>query len=452
MAIKLAILDDYANIAAAHFKNSRDLEIHSFPETLNARLPVEHDALIARLHPFTIISSMRERTQFPRSVLSQLPNLKLILTTGGRNAAIDVVACHELGIKVVGTGPKPNAVPGYDSTNEQTWALILGLVKDVVAGDTRLKGTRKGWQRDLAELTDDDNDDDDEGEAGPDVDDDDDDPEGETEALTTEEPEVTGDIELDEPTTATTTGNVGSEVISSHPESQHNTDNIDNNTNTGNLKNTDAVNNDANARFNPSLVSSLAGKTLGLLGLGRLGTQAAVTGRLGFGMKILAWSSSLTPEKADAAAVSRGLPPGSFEVAGSKDDLFRRADILSIHYVLSERSRGIVGKRELALMKPTAYLVNTSRGPLIAEPDLLEVLEKGGIRGVGLDVFDTEPLPEASPFRRKNFWGRKGRSRVLVSPHLGYADEETMHAWYAQQADVVRKWIDGDEVTEYVIA
>ncbi|EXJ92606.1 glycerate dehydrogenase [Capronia epimyces CBS 606.96] len=401
--IKLAILDDYANIAPAYFqrlassiKNTDlDLEIHSFPTTLNARLPNEHDALIARLQPFSIISSMRERTQFPRSVLSRLPNLKLLLTTGAKNAAIDVGACKELGIRLVGTRAKSGAVPGYDSTNEQTWALILGLVRNVVVGDTRLKTTRDGWQTDETDI--------------------------DTVADDTDETATDADIDTDttaDAATATATAD----------------------TNPGNHSN-----------FNPALVSSLAGKTLGLLGLGRLGTQAAVTGHLGFGMRVLAWSSNLTQAQADAAATGRGLPAGTFEVAGSKAELFRRADVLSIHYVLSERSRGIVAKSELSVMKPTAVLVNTSRGPLVHEPDLLEALETGAIAAVGLDVFDTEPLPPDSPWRRPRFWGRGGRSRVLLSPHLGYAEDETMHAWYEQQVAAVRLWLSGAEITAGVV-
>ncbi|KIX07261.1 uncharacterized protein Z518_01914 [Rhinocladiella mackenziei CBS 650.93] len=343
--IKLAILDDYAGIALPHFQpltTFSKIEIHTFPETLNARIPSDHDALVARLKPFTIISSMRERTQFPRSLLSQLPHLKVLLTTGNRNAAIDVAACKDQAITVVGTGPKPNAVKGYDATNEVAWSLILGLAKDLATGDHLLKTRPDVWQTTLA--------------------------------------------------------------------------------------------------------SSLAGKTLGLLGLGRLGTQCAVTGILGFGMRVLAWSSSLTQEKADVAAASRGLPAGSFQVTSSKAELFAQADVLSVHYVLSDRSRGIVGAPDLAGMKPSAFLVNTSRGPLIDEAALLSALETGAIRGVGLDVFDTEPLPAESPWRRDGYWGVEGRGRVLLSPHMGYAEDETMHAWYEQQVEAVRAWLDGREI------
>ncbi|KAJ9625347.1 hypothetical protein H2204_010439 [Knufia peltigerae] len=342
--VKVAILDDYASIAPDHFKDlASKIDIQSFPETLNARVPAEHDALIKRLRPFTVVSSMRERTQFPKSVLSALPNLKVLLTTGNRNAAIDMAACAELGVTVVGTGPKPNAVKGYDATNEMTWALILAAAKDVVGGDTVVKASPTGWQT--------------------------------------------------------------------------------------------------------TLVAGLAGKTLGLLGLGKLGTQAAATGALGFGMKVLAWSNSLTQEKADEAAKSRGLPAGTFQVATSKRDLFERADVLSVHYVLSERSRGIVGADDLAAMKKSAVLVNTSRGPLVDESALVGALERGAIRAAGLDVFDTEPLPEDSPWRKpSNHWGTNGRSRVVISPHMGYVEEETMHGWYEQQTEALRTWLEGGEM------
>ncbi|OAP56127.1 hypothetical protein AYL99_09306 [Fonsecaea erecta] len=346
--LKLAILDDYASIALPHFQSllssaPGQVQIDSFPSTLNARIPAEHAQLVERLKPYTIISSMRERTLFPRSVLEQLPNLKLLLTTAMKNAAIDLAACKERGITVVGTAPKPNAVKGYDATNEITWALILGFAKDLVHGDALIKSVPGGWQTHLA---------------------------------------------------------VG-----------------------------------------------LAGKTLGLLGLGKLGTQCGVTGVLGFGMKVVAWSSSLTQEKADEAAESRGLPKGTFQVAASKRELFEKADVLSVHYVLSDRSRGIVGADELAAMKKSAFLVNTSRGPLVDEPALVAALEAGQIRGVALDVFETEPLPtDNTPWRRSDYWGTQGRSRVLLSPHMGYVEEETMNSWYEQQARAVASWLKGEEV------
>ncbi|KIW90001.1 uncharacterized protein Z519_09431 [Cladophialophora bantiana CBS 173.52] len=355
--LKLAILDDYASIALPHFQSLQgQVQIDTFPSTLNARIPDEHAKLVERLKPYTIISSMRERTLFSRSVLEQLPNLKLLLTTAMKNAAIDLAACKDLGITVVGTTPKPNAVKGYDATNEITWALILGFAKDIVHGDTVIKNS--------------------------------------------------------------------SPSTSSSAEDP----------------------NAASGGWQTHLTAGLAGKTLGLLGLGKLGTQCAVTGMLGFGMKVLAWSSSLTQEKADEAASSRGLPAGSFRVASSKAELFAQADVLSVHYVLSERSRGIVGAQELAAMKKSAFLVNTSRGPLVDETALVKALEKGSIRGVALDVFDTEPLAKDTPWRRSGYWGHNGRSRVLLSPHMGYVEEETMHSWYEQQGRALASWIKGEDL------
>lgn len=167
-------------------------------------------------------------------------------------------------------------------------------------------------------------------------------------------------------------------------------------------------------------------------------------GALAFGMKVICWSSSLTQSKADEAAAGAGLGPGAFELV-AKEDLFRRADVLSLHYVLSPRSRGLVGAQELALMKPSAIFVNTARGPLVDEQALLQVLEKGGIRGAALDVFWEEPLGPESPWRTTK-WGEGGRSRVVLSPHMGYVNEGTMNRWYQEQAETVRKWIKGEEV------
>lgn len=184
----------------------------------------------------------------------------------------------------------------------------------------------------------------------------------------------------------------------------------------------------------------LAGRTLGLLGLGRLGAECAFTGKLGFGMNIITWSTSLTQEKADEVAEKRGLPKGSFRVTSSKEELFREADVLSVHYVLSDRSRGIVGEKELSVMKKDAFLVNTSRGPLVDEAALLSALREGRIRGAGLDVYDVEPLPKDSPWRSQE-WG----SRVVLSPHTGYVEDETMNQWYVQHADHIRRWVKGEE-------
>lgn len=179
-----------------------------------------------------------------------------------------------------------------------------------------------------------------------------------------------------------------------------------------------------------SLTTGLSGKTFSTLGLGRLGGNVAKIMHESFGMRILAWSSSLTQEKADEKATSMGLDAEdedgekTFKVV-SKEELFQQADVLSVHYVLSDRSRGIVGKDVLDLMKKSAFLVNTSRGPLVDEDALQTTLEEGKIRGAALDVFEIEPLPADSKWRTVK-WGEEGRGKVLLSPHMGYVEEETM--------------------------
>ncbi|KAK5096398.1 hypothetical protein LTS08_007654 [Lithohypha guttulata] len=312
--IRLAVLDDYAYTSKPIFEHftrqnpDHNVQIDYCPSTLLTRTPDGLKAAIDRLKPYTIISTMRERTPFPAELISQLPNLKLLLTTGSRNASIDLAEC---------------------------------VARRIAELDLRVKTGRgeEGWQEGL---------------------------------------------------------------------------------NTG-----------------------LAGKTLGLLGLGRLGVQAAATGILGFGMKVLAWSENLTQEKADRAAADRGLPAGSFRVASSKQELFANADVLSVHYVLSDRSRGTVGKQELSWMKKSSVLINTSRGPLIDESALVNALRQKKLKGVGLDVFDVEPLPEDSVWR-SNDWPED--VTVLVSPHMGYVEENTMTSWYEQTADNVGRWLRGEEL------
>lgn len=193
-----------------------------------------------------------------------------------------------------------------------------------------------------------------------------------------------------------------------------------------------------------TLAMNLSGKTLALLGLGKLGSEVGKIGVL-FGMNVIAWSANLTQEKADDQARAHGLPAGSFVAVPSKAEFFQRADVLSIHSVLSERSRGVVGAADLAVMKPTAFVVNTSRGPLIDENAMLEVLNEGLIRGVALDVFDTEPLPVDSPWRTTK-WGKDGRSEVVLTPHMGYGEEDLLNGWYKEMATYLEKWLDGKEL------
>lgn len=203
------------------------------------------------------------------------------------------------------------------------------------------------------------------------------------------------------------------------------------------------------------LATGLTGLTLGVVGLGRLGAAVARIGHLAFGMRVTCWSENLTQERADAMAAQVGLSPDDGLGGGSttktfravsKDELFSGADAVSLHYVLSGRSRGIVGARELGLMKPSALLVNTSRGPLVDQAALVDALEVGSIRGAAMDVFDVEPLPHNSPWRRADYWGRDGRSRVLTTPHMGYCNEDLMNAWYAETAENVERWLDGREL------
>ncbi|TVY80624.1 D-3-phosphoglycerate dehydrogenase [Lachnellula suecica] len=352
--VKLAVLDDYQDLSASHFESLKpNFEITVFKDTL---LPFNHpgtpdsvkNELVQRLKPYTIISSMRERTPFPETLLKQLPNLKLLLTTGKRNAAIDMAAARKLGIHVTGaTGngrTDSKAVVrkkrGPDSTTQHAVALILGVARNIAHDDAAVKCG--AWQT--------------------------------------------------------------------------------------------------------SVATGLSGKTFSTLGLGRLGVNVAKIMSQAFGMKILAWSSSLTQEGADEKAKSAGLPievedgEKTFKVV-SKEELFKNADVLSVHYVLSERSRGIVGAADLALLKSSAFLVNTSRGPLVDDDALFEVLKEGRIRGAALDVFELEPLPGDSRWRTTE-WG----NRVLLSPHMGYVEEETTGNWYAEQVEIVERWSRGEEL------
>lgn len=176
-----------------------------------------------------------------------------------------------------------------------------------------------------------------------------------------------------------------------------------------------------------TLGTGLAGLTLGVVGLGRLGRRMVPVARA-FGMDVIAWSPNLTAEAAKAA--------GSTRV--EKADLFRRADVISLHLVLGERSRGVVGAAEIGLMQPHAVLVNTSRGPLIDGPALLEALRAGRIGGAALDVFDVEPLPADDPLRHMD--------NVVLTPHLGYVVRERMKDFYEETAENVRAFLDGAPV------
>lgn len=355
----IAILDDYASIASQHFDHITNLSVTTYTDTLNPRKEADLAQLITRLKPYPIISCMRERTPFPATLLNSLPNLRLLLTTGIRNASIDLATCRDRSITVAGTtGTRPSTYdsdgnpihdeketanlpppPGYDSTTQHAWSLLLALTSRIAIDSPRLSTDTSAWQSGFS--------------------------------------------------------------------------------------------------------LALGGKTLAVCGLGKLGSNMARIGALGFGMKVICWSENLTQAKADEASAKAGLEKGTYEVV-SKEELFERADVLSVHYVLSERSRGVVGAEELGLMKKGAVLVNTARGPLIDEGALLEVLEKGSIRGAALDVWWEEPLPRDSAWRTTK-WGQEGRSEVVLSPHMGYVNEGTMNAWYKEQAEDVERWMKGEE-------
>ncbi|EHK50533.1 hypothetical protein TRIATDRAFT_314149 [Trichoderma atroviride IMI 206040] len=351
----LAIIDDYLSTSKPHFAHipSTRLQITTFKDTINPINEAETACLVDRLKPFEAISTIRERTAFPGSLLRSLPNLKLLLATGTQFEMFDLAAARELGITVVaapglgrtdgvtGIASQPNIKKGgAHPTTQHTWALLMALARNVAADDAALK-TGSGWQSDLA--------------------------------------------------------------------------------------------------------MSLTGKTLGIIGLGRLGAAVARIGHLAWGMNVVCWSENLTQEKADRTAAEAGLPSGIFRVV-SKEELFRGADVISLHYVLSARSRHIIGIKELEQMKSSAILVNTSRGPLIDQAALLETLEQGAIRGAALDVFEIEPLPLYSPWRRANYWGQGGRSRLITTPHMGYVDEGLMNAWYAETAENVDRWLGGKDI------
>ena len=177
-------------------------------------------------------------------------------------------------------------------------------------------------------------------------------------------------------------------------------------------------------RWQTTLGFGLNGKTLGVLGLGTLGSRVARVGRA-FEMKVLAWSQNLTAERAAAADVT--LVP--------KDELLARSDFVSVHLVLGERTRGLIGARELGLMKRSAYLVNTSRGPIVDEAALIRALQDGTIAGAWLDVFDEEPLPLEHPFRRL--------PNTVITPHVGYVTEETYRVFYGQALEDVTAYLGG---------
>src|SRR5437763_16283661 len=288
--MRLSILDDFQGVALdmADWSpvRARGVEIaverHPF---------VDQDAAVRALVDSEIVAAMRERTPFPRSLVERLPKLKLLITTGMRNASFDMAALKDRGVTVCGTGGPGG---GNEDTAELAWGLILSAARRIAEDHQLMR--QGGWQT-----------------------------------------------------------RIGHRV---------------------------------------------AGKTLGLLGLGRLGSAVARVG-LAFGMRAIAWSQNLTAEKAAAQGVERV----------EKDELFRRADILSVHLVLSDRSRGLVGAREIGMMKPAETLVDSSRGPICDTAAVIEALKGGRLAYAGLDVYHQEPLPLHHPLRTA--------PNVILTPHIG---------------------------------
>jgi D-3-phosphoglycerate dehydrogenase len=314
MAYRCAILDDYQNVAlqVADWSKIKDqVELKVFNEAIGPP-----DKVVAALKGFHIVCLMRERTPFQRNVIEALPDLKLIVTSGARNAAIDVAAAAERNIPVCGT----------DTHGQPTAALTIGLMLELTRRigfeDARLK---------------------------------------------------------------------------------------------------------AGARWQNTLGIELYSKTLGVIGLGKLGSKVAQIAQA-LDMKVIAWSQNLTEDKARAVGAT----------LVSKQELFRQSDFITVHLQLSQRTRGLIGAADLALMKPTAYFINTSRGPIVDETALLAVLQGRKIAGAGLDVYDVEPLPLDHPFRKLD--------NTVLTPHLGYVTRENYQRFYGQMVENIRAWLDGKPV------
>ncbi|CAN7363246.1 D-2-hydroxyacid dehydrogenase family protein [Arthrobacter sp. LjRoot14] len=312
--MRLAILDDYQSVARDYAPWEQlaadGVDVTFFTE------PFRDDASTAAgLRGMDIIIAMRERTAFGRGRLAQLPDLKLLVTTGMANQSIDLRAAEEQGIVVCGIGGSPTAAP------ELTWGLLLALARSIPFEDRSLREGR--WQ-----------------------------------------------------------STVGFE---------------------------------------------LAGKTLGVLGLGKIGRRVAAYGQA-FGMDVIAWSPNLTDEAAAEAGVRKV----------SQEALFRDSDVVSVHVRLSERSRGVVGEQELRLLGPRGVLVNTSRGPLVDEDSLVRALNEGWIGGAALDVYDLEPLPAGHRLL--------SAPRTVLTPHLGYVTEQSYREFYGGAFEDVQAWLRGTPI------
>ncbi|MGC5698634.1 D-2-hydroxyacid dehydrogenase family protein [Pseudomonas sp. NFXW11] len=313
MTLQIAVLDDWQDVA-------RDVLDWSVLQSIGQvsflhDYPTDPASLIQRLHPFQVILLMRERTRFDAALLQALPQLKLLLTGGMRNAAIDLTAASALGIQVCGSDSYKHAAP------ELTWALLMALTRNLLGEANALRAGH--WQQGLG-----------------------------------------GDLH---------------------------------------------------------------GKTLGLLGLGSIGQKVAQFAQV-FGMRVIAWSQNLTAERAAAVGVTHV----------SKQQLFAQADVLSVHLVLSERSRGLVDAQALAWMKPEALLVNTARGPIVDEAALIEALQQGRLAGAALDVFDQEPLPVEHPLRHL--------PNVLATPHIGYVSRQNYQLFFSQMIEDLQAWHAGKPI------
>jgi phosphoglycerate dehydrogenase-like enzyme len=201
-------------------------------------------------------------------------------------------------------------------------------------------------------------------------------------------------------------------------------------------------------KWQTSLVTSVHGKTLGIVGLGRLGSSVAHIMHTAFGMKIVCWSSNLTQSVADEQAKAKGLPVDDLEgektfMFVSREELFSTSDVVSVHLLLSDRTQGLITLEDLSRMKPCSFFVNTSRGPVVVEKDLLAILKAGKIRAAALDVFNIEPLPADSEWRDSS-WGTEGKSQVLITPHIAYVEESVMNEFYAQQVEELDRWSRGE--------
>ena len=310
MSIQIAVIDDWQNVASSVVDWSVLAsvgQVHFLHD-----YPADTATLVQRLQGFEVICVMRERTSFDKALLQGLPKLKLLVTGGMRNAAIDIPAAKSLGIQVCGTDSYKHAAP------ELTWALIMASTRNLLAEANSLRAGN--WQ-------------------------------------------------------------VG-------------------------------------------LGGDLYGKTLGILGLGSIGQKVAQFAQV-FGMRVIAWSENLTPQRAAEA--------GATWV--SMRELFEQADILTVHLVLSERSRGLVDAEALSWMKPSARLVNTARGPIVDEQALVQALECGRLAGAALDVYAQEPLPLDHPFRRL--------PNVLATPHVGYVSEQNYRQFYQQMIEAIQAWAKG---------